>query len=1096
MNKLKVIAAPHIEDVLLRRLRGAPVSQTHAALIEDEYDRINFYKPHLFNVADVIAMRAEREKQTSDKLDSNVCTSPCCDILEKPQRDAFRLRPSGSREKIEADAISEKRDANKSGPSELCEIIQAYEPERDARKLRPSVPSFSKESTENLAKETRRAGSKLRPSVPVISQYGSQNSGKEIRSADSKIRGSARRDFLMDWLRLRAASLVVAVLFVLTLTWLYPQASLAQPVTYTQTDMNNTATGSFSYTAGSPPTYTISGAGTGFSYSPDSLSFVSTAATGNIEFETEVVSQGATGSTAQAGLMIRFDTWDQTSTSPMYAIAVTPGSGVNFYYRDLNTYVTTVSGPAIAAPVYLRLVKNGSVISGYYSTTGLGNWTLVGSHTVATTIPPLYCAGFFVDSSVSGTLNTSVFEDVCFMENVPQASANLLQWLRADAGVTSSSGSVSTWSDQSGNSNDATQSSGSLQPSVVAGAINSDVMPTVSFNGSSQYMNIASDFANMTAGATIVAVLEPGSSIATCTPCAYGNSSNSDAIFPQSVGTQAKLNVYDSSTSSSVTTTSNPLTTSDYHLLVETFVPGSSPSTGVGTIYVDGSQVAQSTSMVQTMNNTTRSSNVLGAGIGLNDYFQGGLAELLVFNTPLSSSQIAMLQSYIYSKYGVGTEPTLDAPTFSPGPGVFLPGPYPYTPGQSITPSQDQGAAIFYTVDGTTPSPSSSLFYNGTNSIFLDQTRTIKALAFAPFFNNSSVTSGLFQANNNTNAIPRNGLQLWLDANNSVTASGGNISAWGDISGQQNNATQSMSGDKPTLVSGAINGLPAVSFNGSSQFLQLPGGSTFSNFSSGASIFVVTNPASVTSGARFIDLGNGSASDNLLLDEPSSSGAALYVYTGSSPSNVTSSSAITTNQFQLLEAVYNGTTTATISTDGVEGAQSASMNTIANTNRANNYIGQGSGGGNYFEGQIAEMLVYNRAVTTSEQGSIEGYLLSKYQILPSQSTAAPTISVAGGTLTVPTQVAIEAPAAATIFYTLNGTSPTTSSTVYTGPINISYSQTLKAIAVINGISSTVSSASYTLDSTEYPAPNSGDTTPLQINTQLPVNGIPQDSNQH
>jgi hypothetical protein len=889
--------------------------------------------------------------------------------------------------------------------------------------------------------------------------------------------------------------MLVVVLLILALTSLYPQAASAQPVTYTQTDFNTTATGTYSYSAGSPPTYTISGAGTGIvSFTTDSLSYVSTAATGNIELETEVVSQGATGSTAQAGLMIRADSWN--GYSPMYAIVVTPSNGINFYYRDSTVVVTTVAGPALAAPVYLRLTRNGATVSAYYSTTGLGNWTLVASYTMSTALPPLYLAGFVVDSSAAGTLNTSVFQNFSFMENVPQTSANLLQWLRADAGVTSSSGSVSTWSDQSGNSNDATQSSGSLQPSLVAGAINSAVMPTVTFNGSSQYMNIASDFANMTAGATIVAVLEPTSSVATCTPCAYGNSSNSDAIFAQSVGTQAKLNVYDSSTSSSVTTSSNPLTTSAYHMLIETFAPGSSPSTGVGTIFVDGSQVAQSTSMVQTMNNTTRSSNLLGAGIGLANYFQGGLAELLVYNSPLSASQLAMVQSYVYSKYAIGAEPTLDAPTFSPGPGVFLPGPGAHLPGQYITPQQDQGAAVFYTTDGTTPSPSSSLFYNGVNPIFLDQTRTIKALAFGPFLNNSSVASVLFQANSASNAIPRNGLQLWLDANNSVTASGGSVSTWGDVSGLQNNATQSVSGDKPTLVSGAISGLPAVAFNGSTQFLQLPGGAAFADFTSGASIFVVTKPTTVTAGARLLDIGNGSASDNLLLDEPSSSGAALYVYNGSSPSNVTSSSAITTNQYQLLEAVYNGTTTATISTNGVQGAQSASMNTAANTNRANNFVGQGSGGGNYFEGQIAEMLVYNRAVTGSEQASIEGYLLSKYQVLPSQSTAAPTISVPAGTLTVPTQVAIDAPAAATIYFTLDGTTPTTGSTVYAGPINISYTQTLKAIAVINGVSSTVSSAAYTLDSTEYPAPNSGDTTPLQINIQLPVNGIPQDSNQH
>lgn len=876
------------------------------------------------------------------------------------------------------------------------------------------------------------------------------------------------------------------------MTGMLAPPSVAQPVTYTQSDIDTGATGSFTYTAGSPPTYTIQGAGTGFPAGyTDSLSFVSTAAVGNIEFECEVSSQGSTGSTAQAGLMIRMSTWDPNS--PVYAIAVTPSSGVNFYYRDVGSNITTVSGPAVTAPVYLRLVRSGNTISGYYSTTGLGNWTLVGSHTVSTIIiPPLYFAGFFVDSSVSGTLNTSVFTDVSYMSSVPQPSANLLQWLRADAGVTSSSGNVSTWSDQSGNGNDATQSTGALQPSLVAGTINNAVLPTVTFDGSSQYMSSASDFANLTSGASIFAVINPTSSVATGTPCAYGNASNSDAIFPQTVGTQAKLNVYNSSTASSVTTTDNPLSTGSYQLLEETFAPGS--STGTGTVYVNGTQHVQSTSMVQTMTNTTRSSNTLGVGIGLSNYFQGGIAELLVYSAPLTASQRASVESYIYSKYAIGTEPTLDAPTTSPGPGVFLPGPGADLPGQYITPAQDQGGAIFYTTDGTTPSVSSSLHYNGGNSIFLDQTRTMKFLAYEPFFNNSSVLSVLFQANNNTNAIPRSGLMLWLDANNSLTLSGSDVTTWADISGSQNNATQSTSLDQPTLVTNAINGLPAVAFNGSSQFLQLPAG--FANFTSGCSIFVVTNPTTVSTGARFIDFGNGSASNNVLLDEPSSSGAALYVYNGSSPTNVTSSSAITLNQFQLLEAVHNGTASATISTNGVFGAQNNSMNSINNTSRANNYIGQGSGGGNYFQGQIAEILVYNRAVTASEQASIEGYFLGKYQILPLVSIAAPTISVAAGTLSTPTQVAIEAPANAQIFVTTDGTTPTTSSPPYTGPINVSYSQTVKAIAVVDGVSSSVASAAYTLDSTLYPAPNSGDTTPLQINTQLPVNGIPQDSNQH
>jgi hypothetical protein len=268
------------------------------------------------------------------------------------------------------------------------------------------------------------------------------------------------------------------------------------------------------------------------------------------------------------------------------------------------------------------------------------------------------------------------------------------------------------------------------------------------------------------------------------------------------------------------------------------------------------------------------------------------------------------------------------------------------------------------------------------------------------------------------------------------------------------------------------------------------------NLTSGASIFAVLKPTTVTAGARILDFGNGTASNNIYLDEPSTNAAALYALNGSSATSVTSSSAITTNTFQLLEAVHNGAATATIYTNAVQGAQNTAMNNFNNITRADNYIGQGSGGGNNFQGQIAELLFYNRGVTLTEKAEIEGYLFARYQLANLNTPAAPQISVAAGTLTGPTQVAIEATAQATIYATTDGSTPVAgSSPVYLGPINVSYSQTVKAIAVVNGVSSAVTSAAYVLDSTNWPAPNTS-TTPLQINVQVPTPVIPQDSNQH
>jgi hypothetical protein len=81
-------------------------------------------------------------------------------------------------------------------------------------------------------------------------------------------------------------------------------------------------------------------------------------------------------------------------------------------------------------------------------------------------------------------------------------------------------------------------------------------------------------------------------------------------------------------------------------------------------------------------------------------------------------------------------------------------------------------------------------------------------------------------------------------------------------------------------------------------------------------------------------------------------------------------------------------------------------------------------------------------------------------------TATPTFSPAAGTYGSPQTVTIsDSTSGATIYYTTNGTAPTTSSSVYSSPITVSSTETVKAIATASGrTQSAVRTAAYTIAS--------------------------------
>jgi hypothetical protein len=110
-----------------------------------------------------------------------------------------------------------------------------------------------------------------------------------------------------------------------------------------------------------------------------------------------------------------------------------------------------------------------------------------------------------------------------------------------------------------------------------------------------------------------------------------------------------------------------------------------------------------------------------------------------------------------------------------------------------------------------------------------------------------------------------------------------------------------------------------------------------------------------------------------------------------------------------------------------------------------------------------------KAIATASGHSQSAVRTGVYTI--ASPAATPTFSPAAGTYSSSQTVTIsDSTSGATIYYTTDGSTPTTSSIVYSGPITLSSTETLNAMAVATGYAtSATGSATYTIGGASAPA---------------------------
>jgi polygalacturonase len=394
------------------------------------------------------------------------------------------------------------------------------------------------------------------------------------------------------------------------------------------------------------------------------------------------------------------------------------------------------------------------------------------------------------------------------------------------------------------------------------------------------------------------------------------------------------------------------------------------------------------------------------------------------------------------------------APSFSPAGGT-------YTTAQTVTiTSSTSGASIRYTTDGSTPSETAGTLYSSPVSI--SATCTLNAIAYASGFTDSSVTSATYTINSGGGGTTYNfeAESLTYTPNGATAALQTDVNSsngqWVVLSATA--AGQYIDYAIPSVTAGTYQVQMEYKGNNSRGTLQLSVdganlGSTVDEYSS-AQVYPTVTFGNVTfssTGTHTIRLtvtGKNSASSGYGLS------ADKFVLTGQSGGNPPAAAP----SFSPAGGTFTSAQTVTItsSTSGASIRYTTDGSTPSET------------AGTVYSSPVSISATATLKAIAYASGYTDSSVTSATYTISVPTAAAPGFSPAGGTYSTAQSVTITSTTSgATIRYTTDGSTPSeTAGTVYSSPVSISATGTLKAIAYASGYTdSSVTSASYTIGST-------------------------------
>jgi len=230
----------------------------------------------------------------------------------------------------------------------------------------------------------------------------------------------------------------------------------------------------------------------------------------------------------------------------------------------------------------------------------------------------------------------------------------------------------------------------------------------------------------------------------------------------------------------------------------------------------------------------------------------------------------------------------------------------------------------------------------------------------------------------------KGGLVMWMDAADDTTfsySSGTSVSQWRDKSGLNNHANQSVVGNQPSR-STFNNSRKSVNFVSSGVDYLLVSANSNLALPGDASIFIVYKPATQTTAyAVLIDNYHGQGGAKGFVIQRVATNSQFYYGNGNGSGFVDTSASpwtYTDNVIQLLSLNKASSTGTPYISGTAQTSRTVHANTVQDTTGL--AIGTWGLGGREYNGDMCEILIFNRSLSSTEMKQVHTYLGQKWGI--------------------------------------------------------------------------------------------------------------------